>query len=542
MKLVSYYILHTFKNSIKKIFKTWVAILILAMILVGAIIGITASVISKSVDEKDNQQNSTEIVEEQVDIDDEMSQEDIYAIIEMVAGGVVLTIVLINLFFGEKSGAKIFTMADVNFLFPSPRKPQSVLMFRVILQMGYALVGSIYLIFQLPNLILNLGLNGHNAIIIICAWLLILIIGKLISVCTYTLVATYSNLKKYLRPLIYGILSIILAIFLYFISAGDMSKFEAIKLMFASKSTRWVPIWGWMRGFVMYSIEGNTLFSLISLLAIILICALFIYVIWHIKADFYEDAFSNANKMQEQITAASEGRSRGIKRSKKIKSGEIGKGQGANIFLFKSLYNRKRSARFGFITKTLETYFVVSVLIALVTKFIAESDNIIPLSAIMIMIVFFRSFGNPIAEESSKNYLFLVPESPFKKLFYSLVGGTYDSFLNILPGYFISVLIIGGKFSMAISWFLLFITFDFMCSCSGLLIGMIIPSHLPLVIQKTMQIFLNMICIMVMGIIIAIGVAKANLLSILIFSVFLCSLIGIGLCYLSQKMLHTGKK
>ena len=62
-----------------------------------------------------------------------MDKGDILAIVEMVTGGVVILITLVSLAGGDKSGSKIFTMADVNFLFPSPKKPQSVLMFRVVL-------------------------------------------------------------------------------------------------------------------------------------------------------------------------------------------------------------------------------------------------------------------------------------------------------------------------------------------------------------------------------------------------------------------------
>jgi len=544
MNLLLYYIAHTFKNCIKNIFKAKVVLIILAFCLIGVIGGVTAAVLSDASETKTDQTETSDTVKEQdknTDKADKMDKDDILAIVEMITGGVVILITLVSVVGGEKSGSKIFTMADVNFLFPSPKKPQSVLMFKVVLQMGLILVSSLYMIFQLPNLMLNAHLSAWNAVVILMAWLIILIIGKLISVCTYTVVATHNNLRKFIRPIVYGVISILLLIYLALISVGGMSKFDAAKYMFTSKNTRWVPVWGWIRGVVMYSIEGDVFARLICLTATILLSALFIYIIWHIKADFYEDALNGASEMQEKVAAMTEGRALALKRSKKIKSGEIGRGEGANTFFFKHLYNRKRSARFGFITKTMETFFVMNISIALLTRFAAKSENIIPLSAIMLYIVFFRNFGNPLAEESSKNYLFLVPESPFKKLFYSLLGGTVDSFLNILPGYFIAVLIIGGSISTAICWFALFISFDFLTSCTGLFIDMILPTYIAKAVRGMILILLDMLCVLAIGIIIAVVAYLSTIFEALIVAIILCIFFGIGLCYLSQNMLHKGR-
>lgn len=542
MNLLFYYVVHTVKNCFKKNLKALLAIF--ALIVIVVIVGVTTEFTSDKHESKSDQTEISDTVKEQDNNADkwyEMNKDNILAIIEMITGGLVIFMTLVSIAGGEKKGSRIFTMADVNFLFPSPRKPQSILIFRVLLQMGLILVSSLYIIGQLPSLMLNAHLSAFSAISIIMAWLIILINSKLISVCTYTVVATYNNLRKFIRPIVYGVISILLIIYLALISVGGMSIFDAAKYMFTSKNTRWIPVWGWIRGIVIYSIEGNVFAWLMCFVGMVILGGLFIYVIWHIKADFYEDAFSSANEMQEKITAMSEGRTLGLKRSKKIKSGEIGRGEGANAFLFKHLYNRKRSARFGFITKTMETILALNILIALITRFAAKSENILPLSAIMLLIVFIYSFGNPLTEESSRNYLFLVPENPFKKLFYCLLGGTFDSFLNILPGYFIAVLIIGGNISLSICWFALFISFDFLMSCTGLFIDMILPTYIAVVIRNTILIFLDIFELMIIGIIIAVVAYLSTIFEALIFAVILFVLVGLGMCFLSQNMLHKGK-
>ena len=52
MRLFLYYAAHTFKNQLKKIFKSWVLIFILACALVGGLIGFTAAKIGSMVQEK----------------------------------------------------------------------------------------------------------------------------------------------------------------------------------------------------------------------------------------------------------------------------------------------------------------------------------------------------------------------------------------------------------------------------------------------------------------------------------------------------------
>ena len=70
----------------------------------------------------------------------------------------------------------------MNLLFPSPMKPQSVLMFRLATQLGTALIATIYIVFQLPNLMLNLGLSGWGAAAILITWFSAIFIGKLLHV------------------------------------------------------------------------------------------------------------------------------------------------------------------------------------------------------------------------------------------------------------------------------------------------------------------------------------------------------------------------
>ena len=133
MSFFTYYITHTFVNSIKKIFKTWVIILLMVFIIFGFAGGILGVFLSKSA-EKNTENYNEVVVEETVEGEDEddFDVDKMFKFIEIAVGYGIILVIAYNIYVGSKNGASIFTMPDVNFLFASPLKPQSVLFFRLI--------------------------------------------------------------------------------------------------------------------------------------------------------------------------------------------------------------------------------------------------------------------------------------------------------------------------------------------------------------------------------------------------------------------------
>ena len=105
------------------------------------------------------------------------------------------------------------------------------------------------------------------------------------------------------------------------------------------------------------------LFSFLVYLGLLLVSvAVLIFAIWHMKADFYEDALASAGKRAQMLEAAKEGRVIAGKAhaKKQQKEGNL-KGWGASVFFTKEIYCRKRTAKFGIITNTMLFYLLVSV-------------------------------------------------------------------------------------------------------------------------------------------------------------------------------------
>ena len=137
MRLFGYYALHTFKNQLKKLFKTWVLVFILVCALMGGVIGfLAASATDDGPDDMDAPPEATETLPDA----GLPAGEDAAAIAEAAAGAVVLAIFAFMAMGADKNGSRIFLPADVNVLFPSPMRPQSVLLFRLTTQLGVSLL------------------------------------------------------------------------------------------------------------------------------------------------------------------------------------------------------------------------------------------------------------------------------------------------------------------------------------------------------------------------------------------------------------------
>ena len=259
MKLWGYYAFHTFINSIKKMFRSTFIIIMAVALGIGLIFGISAGIIATVIedemssetegdettregygdpeygmfdengkflfyddlyeeglggyDENGNFIYYEDALEQNLGYYDEngdfifyyeeMTEEDVailLLVVEAAAGVLVLLLLGFGAHSGMKKGSDIFLMADVNFLFTAPMKPQSVLLFRLTFQMLAVVTGSVYLLFQIPNLVMNAGVPLEACLIIYAAFLIAFVYQKLFSVGTYTLTATHPEMKKYVMP------------------------------------------------------------------------------------------------------------------------------------------------------------------------------------------------------------------------------------------------------------------------------------------------------------------------------------------------------
>lgn len=608
MKLWIYYALHTFWNSIRKMFRSTFIIVMVAMMLIGGIFGGAIGVLSSVIEDEFEEDISIEEREGYGDPEyglydetgaflfyedlyeeglggydeegefiyyedaleqglgyyddhgdfifyyEELTEEDIAQIMLVVETGVAV-LVLILLFFGVKSGMKqgsdIFMMADVNFLFTAPMRPQSVLLFRLTFQMLGVFAGTLYLLFQIPNLVLNLGLDIGACFVIYFTLLLAMVVQKQVSVGIYTYTATHDKVKKYVVPLLIGIGMILLGFTgLVYVMTGDIWK--TLEYTWASEWSRLIPIVGWLKAVVIYALNGNTLSMWFYLLLTIIGIVGLTYLVWHMKADFYEDAMAGAQAREDVMQAAAENRKAvevstedGKKEKDKRKVKDtldpfFEKCSGVKIFFAKELLVRKRLARFGVVTTTMIWYFTICTAMSLLNVFVLEVNSFTIIGVILMAVLFFRNYGNPIAQETSMNWLFLVPESPYKKVFFSMLAGSCATAADLLPGMITAMIMMKLSPMLILLWYAVLITMDFMLSGVGMMLEALFPASAMDMVKSSLQLVLKFIVIIFIVAVIVIGVVLDSFELGLVFHLILNLILG-GISFvIYPSMLHEG--
>lgn len=494
MRLTLYYILHTVKNQIRKLCRTWVAVFLLVCLAIGVIFGLGAAALSSLFEEETPDSGYEETLpeeDEELPPEEELDPETAAALIELIAGGVVLIVLVTSVLGAQKSASSIFLMADVNLLFPAPLRPQSVLLFRLIMQAGTSLAATLYLLFQLPNLILNLGLSPGAAAALLLAWLLLLVYSKLISVLCYTLTAGRPRLQSALRYGTYTLLVLLAGAYYLYSQGWSGDHLGAATAFFNAPATRLIPLWGWLKALVVYAFAGNAVGTLTAALALILAVPLLFFVIRRTKADFYEEAMARSEEIAATLAAQRE--KNGLNKRKKDRSDRLERdgfhrGTGATVYFHKALYNRFRFAHFHVFTKTSETYLVIALGIAALQLLVLKSHFFPAVALAMAGFTFFRALGNPIATDIEMESFFLIPDSAHRKVLFSFLGGTLNTLLDVLPAFLLSALLLRAHPGEAVLWLLLILSMGSWCDSVGLFIDLSLSTGISQMIRSVVQV------------------------------------------------------
>lgn len=494
MRLFGYYALHSFVNQLRKLFKTWVLVFLVVCIAMGVLIGFGAAALEDTIEDNSPQ---VEVVEEEAEDEEFQLPIEGTALLELIAGGVVLAFFVFEAVSADKNGSKIFLPADVNLLFSSPMKPQSVLMFRLATQLGTALIASIYILFQLPNLILNLGLSGWAAAAILITYFACIFIGKLLQVMLYTVCSTNIGFKKYLSRSVYALVIVLGAAFYgYYLSSG-VHPLVAADRFFNAPFTRWIPFWGWLKGLAFYVAAQQWGLAAVCLVLLAAGSAGLTYVIWNINADFYEDAMAKSEETaalmekarSEKTSGTAVARQRKKDRSEKLRRDGMKRGWGASVFFWKAMYNRFRFAHLGFFTKTMETYFVTALGVAFAADHFFGYRGELPVVLALGVVVFFRAMGNPMTEDTGMDFFRLIPESTWQKLFFSLLGGTVNSLLDLLPPMLAASALLMVNPMKLLLWLPLILSVDFYATSVVTFIDLSVPASIGKTIKQIITIF-----------------------------------------------------
>lgn len=317
---------------------------------------------------------------------------------------------------GLSSGGTFYSMADVNLLFSTPVSQNKILVYGLIKQAGVSLFVGLLLIFQYPNIRNFYGLGPGGMIVLLIGYCVTMFCAQLTAMAIYSFTSSNDKARKVLRAVIYIMVA---AEVLYVgISAYTAAQGEPAQLLTAGAAAvntlpvYLFPIAGWLTAAAYGVISGALVPAVLGCTAVVLFSVGLVAAVVRHNSDFYEDVLKATEVSFSAITAKKEGTvAEALPKNIKLGKQGLGKGQGAAAFYYKHLVEERRSRIFLFDMNSL--IFIV-VIIAL-SVFMRKAGIITLFISATYMQIFSVALGRW-ARELLLPYVYLVPQSPFRKL------------------------------------------------------------------------------------------------------------------------------
>lgn len=338
------------------------------------------------------------------------------------------------LYYGTSKGSAVFSGADVQFLFPAPYKPQSILLYGLVGMLKAMGVVAVFLPFQFPNLS-RLGLSVGQLFLLILVFVWSLICFNLFSVVLYLLGQHRTALRKLLRASIIAVPALLVILLVFpALTARDYPS-----LLTVASDTPWlrlVPFFGWTLALAQAVIRGLDTYSLIALICMILTPFATFWIAYRIPADFFEDAIVQVEKAKEQ-KARMEGRRQtaATARQKKYKgSNGIRHGAGLATLFFRH-FRETRRKRPLFVS--IAGIALLAVMVLILVPLRAEQDvrqfSIYFLLMLPMLQIFLRGKEEVTTAELSRPLIYLLPYRPGQKLFWLVLTELVFNLPQVLP-------------------------------------------------------------------------------------------------------------
>ena len=432
-------------------------------------------------------------------------------VIELVAGILILGILIIQILSAEKSVSRLFLQADVNLLFSSDRSPQEVLIFRVANTVGLGVAAAVVILLRIPFLARDYSLYG--AISVLISWCFLLVFSVLFKILIYEIVNRHPLFGRSLRWIIFA-----------GIGVGGVLIYRAFKISddllltlhqyLNAPYTRMIPVWGWIKGIMIYGLEGNALMSLCLVLVSAILAAVMAFCVLKLPADYYEETLVPAQEAAMlQEAAGDEGAAllvMGTRRKKEVTKEGFGYGHGSSVFFFRVFHNRIRSSGHVLFTRMMITYSCAALAAGLYTRFFMdEAFEYIPVLTLAAM-VFFHTIVSPVTEDIRMHSFMTLPEPIWKKLLFSLLGGSCSCAVDVVIPLMIGVAAAGFPFLRGLIYLPVLMAVDFFASSSGIFTDVSIPSSIGVSFKQVIQVLLIYAGLVFDGAVLAYGITTEH--------------------------------
>lgn len=502
MGMFFYFFFHSAWNQLRSFIRTWAFYVLVGLVSVGGFLwyGMRWYYHRMAAENTELPTSVAEIFQATG-----MSGRDLF---ELVVGILFLGLLALQIIGAERSVSGMFKHADVNLLFASDLPPQTVLAFRVANTLELPILAGLFLALRLPFWASKYALSAYGALSILLAWILMLAFCVLLKILIYELGCRYPLFRRNIRWIVFALLAAIgYAFYRAYDSNGEKDIFLTAQHFFNAPGTRWIPIWGWVKGMMLYSLEGEVSQALGLFCANLSLLCVLILLVRRLPADYYEETLHAAQEsalLHEAVNA--EGAALLILRTreKTVSWNGFRHGWGSSVYFFRVFHDRHRSSRF-FLSKTMLSYCFAALAGGLYVRlFLDKPLEYIPVLVLAVM-VFFRTILSPVTEDIRKDSFLLQPEPVWSKLFWSLLGGSCNCALDVCLPLMIGSAAAGFSPLGGLAYLPVMMSLDLFASASGVFTDVSIPASIGTSFKQVIQIILLYAGIIFDGVVLSYG-------------------------------------
>lgn len=326
-----------------------------------------------------------------------------------MGSGLFLLVFLLSLWNGFSKGGSIFSMADVNLLFPSPIRRTQALFYALLRQISTTLLVGLVLLYQYGWLHDTYHISVFGMVAVCLGYILALFLGQVTAMTVYTYTSSRSGAQKVLQT----VLVLCLLALAVWVCLGIWRSPQDRLAGLVNAANGWpvklFPVGGWLG----WSFAG--VLGLDSWWPGLVLCAgwllVLVWLLVRFPGDWYEDVLKTAELAQSAIAAWKEGTGEAAPGKIRLGKTGLGKGWGASAFYYKQ---KREDQRGGWLLLSPTSLTFAGIIIVLAVFW--KSAGLLTLFGLSVYLQIFSTGQNRLSRELGKPFLYLVPEPAFAKL------------------------------------------------------------------------------------------------------------------------------
>ncbi len=326
-----------------------------------------------------------------------------------MGNGLFLLVFLLGLWNGFSKGGSVFSMADVNLIFPSPIRRTQALFYALLRQMSTTLLVGLVLLYQYGWLhsIYHISLPGMAALCL--GYVLALFLGQVTAMTIYTYTSSRTGAQKFLQAIFLLCLAALAVWACLGMWRAPQNRLGGLVAAANGWPVKLFPVGGWL-GWSFAGVLGlDSWWPGLALCAAWL--AVMVVLLVRFPGDWYEDVLKTAELAQSAIATRKEGTGEAAPSKIRLGKTALGNGWGASAFYYKQ---KREDRRGGWLLLSPTSLAFAGVVIVLAVFW--RSAGLVTLFGLSVYLQIFSTGQNRLSRELGKPFLYLVPEPAFAKL------------------------------------------------------------------------------------------------------------------------------